>query len=184
MVQGNHHFQEKDSRNINQFRGIALLNEEGKIFFSVMARRLSNYFLANKYIGTSCQKAGVPGFPGCVEYSMMIWEQIQTAKRNKSDLHVVWLDLANAYGSVPHQLIWYALSFFHIPPCIQSLISTYFNNLQVCYSTSTATTGWYQQQKGIAMGCSISPILFMVAFEVILIGGRQRESDPQQGSGF
>lgn len=92
---------------------------------------------------------------------------------NKSDLHVVWLDLANANGSVPHQLIRLALSFFHIPPCIQSLITNYFNNLQVCYSASEFTTGWHQVEKGIAMGCSISPILFTTAFEVILIGGRQ-----------
>lgn len=84
------------------------------------------------YIDTSCQKAGVPGFPGSVEHSAMIWDQNQTAKRNKSDFHVVWLDLANAYGSVPHQLIRFALNFFHIPPCIQSLITNYFDILQVC----------------------------------------------------
>ncbi|KAL1266945.1 hypothetical protein QQF64_002620 [Cirrhinus molitorella] len=138
-----------------------------------MAARMTNYLLANKYSDTSCQKAGVPGFPGCVEHSAMIWDQIQTAKRNKSDLHVMWLDLENAYGSVPHQLIRFALNFFHIPSGIQSIITNYFNNLQVCYSTSEFTTGWHQVEKGIAMGCSISPILFTTAFEVILIGGRQ-----------
>lgn len=145
---------EKNSRNISKFRGIALLNVEGKIFFTVVAKRMTSYFLSNNYIDTSCQKAGVPGFPGCVEHSTMIWEQIQTAKRVKSDLHVVWLDLANAYGSVPHQLITFALNFFHIPTCIQNLVSTYFSNFYVCYTTLGATTGWQQLQKGIAMGCS------------------------------
>ncbi len=85
----------------------------------------------------------------------------------------MWLDLANAYWSVPHQLIRLALNFFHIPPCIQSLVTNYFNNLHVCYSASEFTTAWHQVEKGIAMGCSISPILFTTAFEVILIGGRQ-----------
>ena len=73
----------------------------------------------------------------------MIWNQIQTAKREKSDLHVVWLDLENAYGSVPHQLITFALEFFHIPICIQSLVSNYFSSLQVCYTTQEATTSWH-----------------------------------------
>ncbi len=123
---------EKDSCNISQFRGIALLNVEGKIFFSVMATRMTSYLLANKYIDTSCQKAGVPGFPGSMKHSAVILDQNQTAKHNKSDLHVVWLDLANAYGSVPHQLIRFALNFFYIPPCIQSLITNYFDSLQVC----------------------------------------------------
>ena len=35
--------------------------------------------------------------------SDQIWDVIQDAKSNKMDLSVVWLDLANAYDSVPHQ---------------------------------------------------------------------------------
>ena len=35
----------------------------------------------------------------------MIWEAIQKAKTNKKDLDVIWLDLANVYGSVPRQMI-------------------------------------------------------------------------------
>ena len=94
---------EQNSSTISQFRSIALLNVEGKIFFSILAKRLTSYLTSNGYIDTSCQKAGVPGFPGCVEHSAVIWEQIQRAKRERGDLHVVWLDLANAYGSVlPH----------------------------------------------------------------------------------
>lgn len=139
---------EKDSHTLRQFRGIALLNMEGKISFAVLARRISAYLLGNKYIDTSCQKAGVPGFPGCVEHSAMIWEQIQAAKKNKSDLHVVWLDLANAYGSVPHQLIIYALDFFHFPSHVQGLVGDYFKNFYVCYTTQEATTSWYQLEKG------------------------------------
>ena len=32
---------EQESRNISQFRSIALLNVEGKVFFAVMAKRLT-----------------------------------------------------------------------------------------------------------------------------------------------
>lgn len=148
------------------------MNVEEKIF-SVMAKRMTSYLLANNYIDTSCQKAGVPGFPGCVEHSAMIWEQIQSAKQNKSDLHVVWLDLANAYGSVYHQLIHFALDFFHVPPHIQSLVAKYFDNFHVCYTTLEISTNWHCLEKGIAMGCSISSILFTAAFKVILICGTQ-----------
>lgn len=35
------------------------------------------------------------------------------------------------------------------------------------------TTGWQQLEVDIAMGCSISPILFVATFEIILIGARQ-----------
>ncbi len=92
----------RNSTTINQFRSIALLNVECKQFFSVLARRMTRFLSSNHYIDTSFQKAGFSGFPGCIEHISIIWEQIQRASREKSELHVVWLDLANAYGSVPH----------------------------------------------------------------------------------
>ncbi|KAF0040475.1 hypothetical protein F2P81_006373 [Scophthalmus maximus] len=75
----------------------------------------------------------------------MIWEQIQTAKRKKYDLHVVWLDLENAF--VLHKLITFALEFFHIPTCIQNLVSNSCSSFQVCYTTQETTTGWHQLEK-------------------------------------
>ena len=55
---------EANPKDKGQYRHIALLNVEGKIFFAVMARRMTTYLLENGYIDTSCQKAGAPGFPG------------------------------------------------------------------------------------------------------------------------
>jgi len=84
---------------------ISLLNVEGNIFFSVVAQRLASYLENNSLIDTTVQKAGIPAFTGCLEHTSMIWHQIQTAKIEKKDLHVIFLDLANAFGSVPHSLI-------------------------------------------------------------------------------
>lgn len=47
---------ELNPKTFNQFRSITLLNVEGKIFFSVMARRITTYLIENNYIDTSCQK--------------------------------------------------------------------------------------------------------------------------------
>lgn len=84
---------------------------------------------------------------------------------------MVWLDLPKAYRSVPHQLTEFVLEFFHIPVCIRALVDKYFEDLQMC-STLRDTRGWKQLEVGIGMGCSISPILLVAAFEIILIGSR------------
>ncbi|GFO40442.1 polyprotein [Plakobranchus ocellatus] len=55
---------EQDCKGINQFRPISLLNVEGKIFFSIMASRLTKYLTENGYINTSVQKGGIPGVSG------------------------------------------------------------------------------------------------------------------------
>ena len=68
-----------------------------------MASRLTKYLTENWYIITSVQKGGILGVSGCLEHATMIWEAIQRAKSENLNLDVIWLDLANAYGSVPHQ---------------------------------------------------------------------------------
>lgn len=60
-----------------------------------------------------------------------------------------------------------------MPSCIKNMVASYFNDLQMCFALRDFTTGWQQLEVGIAMGCALSPILFVSAFEVILIGARQ-----------
>lgn len=48
------------SRTISQFRNVDLLNVERKFFFSVLARRMTNFLIANGYIDTSCHKSSMP----------------------------------------------------------------------------------------------------------------------------
>ena len=103
---------EKASKNVTQFQTISLLSVEGKIFFAVLSRRLTTYLLNNQYIDTAVQKGGVPGFLGCVEHTSAISQLVRGATVIRSYLRVVWLDLANAYGTVPHQLIDTALKHY------------------------------------------------------------------------
>ena len=159
---------EKDASNIDQFRQINLLNVEGKVFFSIVAKRMTTYLKQNNLIDTSVQKAGIPGFSGCLEHTSMIWHQIQAAKREGRDLHVLFLDLANAFGSLPHSLIWTAFNFFQIPNTITNLVKNYFRDLQFCLKTTDYTTSWQSLEVGIMAGCTISPLAFTMAMEVVI----------------
>ncbi len=163
---------EKDSVDISQFRQISLLNVEGKIFFSVVAHRLAVYLEKNHFIDTTVQKAGIPGFSGCLEHTNMIWNQIQVAKKDGRDLHVVFLDLANAYGSVPHNLLWIAFHYFSVPEAITRLVKSYFQDLQLCLTIEDFTTAWQRVEIGIMAGCTISPLAFTMAMEVIIRASR------------
>lgn len=134
---------------------------------------MTSFLLENGYVDTSCQKAGVHDFTGCVEHPSVIWEQIPRVKRERSDLHVMWLDVANAYGSVAQQLLDYATEFFLMPGSFRILVSNYFKDLRMAISLQEFSIGWQQLEMDIAMGCSISPILFVSAFDMILITERQ-----------
>jgi len=71
---------EEDSKIISQFRIISLLSVEGKIFFSIVAKRLAEFFLKNGYIDTSVQKGGIPGVPGCLEHTGVVTQLLREAK--------------------------------------------------------------------------------------------------------
>jgi len=92
---------EKESRTVKQFRTISLLSVECKIFFAVMAKKLTTYLTGNNYVDTSSQKGAIPGFSGCIEHTSVLSQIMREAKTEEGDLSVVWLDLANAYGNIP-----------------------------------------------------------------------------------
>ena len=46
---------EQNSSDIGQFRPISLLNVEGKMFFAVLAKRLTRYLLSNGYVDSAVQ---------------------------------------------------------------------------------------------------------------------------------
>ena len=76
---------------------------------------------------------------------------------------MIWLDLANAYGSVPHKLTWLALEMYRIPSDISDMLRAYFGGFQMRFSTKEYDTKWIALKRGIAMGCGVSPILFIMA---------------------
>ena len=133
---------------------------------AVLAKRLTEYVLHNKYVDTSVQKGGVPKVKGCIEHFGAMWEIIKDAKLNRKDLSVVWLDLANAYGAVPHSLIIKALRYYNIPTKIINIIILYFSGVYGRFSSRSVTSMWQKFEIGIFMGCVISVIIFVLCMNL------------------
>ena len=158
---------EENSENIDQFRSISLLSTESKIFFGILSRRLTKFLLSNGYIDTSVQKGGIPGVPGCLEHTGVVSQLLKEAKEGKKDLAVLWLDLANAYGSIPHKLVEFALARHHVPSKVSSIILDYYNNFKVRISSGLITSDWHRLERGIITGCTISATLFALAMNML-----------------
>ena len=94
---------EEWSKNIVQFRIISLLSVESKIFFNVVARRLSDFLLGSNYIDTSEKKGGILGDPGSLEHMGVVTQLIREAREGKGDLAILWLDLTKHLWVIPHK---------------------------------------------------------------------------------
>ena len=60
---------------------------------------------------------------------VIVWDGLKTVKFDKSDITAVWLDIANAYRSVPHQLIFFALERYGVSQHWIKIIKSYYGGL-------------------------------------------------------
>ncbi|XP_026059304.1 uncharacterized protein LOC113043970 [Carassius auratus] len=175
---------EMDSSDISQFRTISLLSVECKVFFSVLAKKMTTCMVKNKFVDTSVQKGGIPGFSGCLEHTGILNQLNSEAKGSKGNLTVVWLDLAYAYGSIPHGLINTAMEHYHIPYLTRGIITSYFGGFKLWFKTAHFTTQWQDLEKGIVTGCTISPILFVMGMNLLITAAEKEYRGPSMESGI
>ena len=105
-------------------------------------------------------------------------------KVNKKDLTVVWLDLTNAYGTIPHTLIEESPKHYHtcISKHFRGIIRSYFGGINLQFTTNRFTTTWQPLQKGIVTGCTISVILFVMGMNMIIKAGERETRGPKTSS--
>ena len=174
---------EEGAREVDKFRTISLLNVEGKLFFALKAKRLLTFALANNYIDTSIQKGGIPEVSGCLEHTALLSQLIREAKTEKGNLVVTWLDIANAYGSMPHSLILTALERTHVPERMRQLVKSYYSDIKIRFTTKEYTTDWQQVEKGIITGCTISVILFAITMTMLVMSVKGETKGPKSTTG-
>ena len=91
--------------------------------------------------------------PGCWEHLSMVWHALKEARARKSNLAIIWLDIAHAYGSIPHKLIAFALHRYGVSPQWIRLLETYYKGIFSKSFSESATSAWHRYQRGIFAGC-------------------------------
>lgn len=87
--------------------------------------------------------------------------------KEMKDLHVDYLDFANAFRSVPHSILWMALNFFQVSESNTKLVKVYFHDMQICITAHAGTTVWQHFEMGIMADCTISALAFIMAMKLI-----------------
>lgn len=161
----------RKTRNLGQFRAISLVNVEGKISLAVRANGLSNYIVKNKYINISIH-------PWIFKMS---WAHqcFNSAHQAKCEFTVIWLDLANAYGSVPHKLIEVVKKTYHVQLHVEKTVRDYFGGIKIRFTVGDFTTSWQQLEKVIVTGCIISPILFVIGMNLMMTAAERETRRPR-----
>ena len=130
----------EDPKEPANFRQIAITSCVGKLFTAILKNRWLEFMTVNGYIHTTVQKAFLPGIRSCFEQYEKLRDIVSEAHMKHKSLTVCWLDLANAYGSVHHQLIDFCLRHCHAPEPFLKTIRSLYSNLGATMSSRSWST--------------------------------------------
>ena len=114
------------------------------------------------------------------EYATYGWGRFPVSSLS---LSVLWLDLANAFGSIPHKLVQLTLTKHHVPSRYRDLIADYYSNFRMRVSSGAITSIWHKVEIGIITGCTISATLFPLAMNMLTKSAEPECRGPRTNSG-
>ena len=170
-----------DTSHPKLMRPISILNSEGRLFWTVFQLRMSRYMISNKYIQPHVQKGFIEGVAGCIEHTTTHWEMLQDAKKRRRIIVLAWLDLENAYGSIRHMLVQFAMKWYYVPQRICDLLFRYYEDIFLRVVTDNWTSDYFHLAIGVPQGCTASTIMFDVAFQVVIDIWRWKTRDISPG---
>ncbi|XP_067391072.1 uncharacterized protein [Emydura macquarii macquarii] len=77
-------------------------------------------------------------------------------------------DLANAFGSIPHQHIFSTLEEFGMPRVFLQLLQELYDGSTTTIHLTEGETAEIPIRSGVKQGCPLSPIIFNLAMEPLI----------------
>jgi len=123
---------------ISSWRPMAVLNTFYRLFALVINNRLLEWETRGSLISPN-QKALLAG-DGCSEHNAYLQILKEHAIRKLIDFHICWFDLANAFPSVPFDLISFTLRKMGLSIDTINLINGLYRNVSTFYKCNDITT--------------------------------------------
>ena len=168
----------KDAKAIQQYRPICLLNVSFKIFTKVATNRLST--VAQKIIRPT-QTAFLPG-RNIMEGTVILHETIHELHSKKQDGIIFKIDFEKAYGKVKWNFLQQTLAMKGFSQKWCSWVQQFTQGGNVNIKVNDQLGSYFQTKKGLKQGDPMSPILFnIVADMLVILIARAKEAGQIEG---
>lgn len=155
-----------DTSDLSNFRPISLLPTMYKIFAGVISSRLMKVATNEGWISPE-QKGFLPGVCGIQEHTHLLHAAIEEAKHSKRNLVIAWLDLSNAFGSIPHGVLGKLFESLPIPTQLRDVLRDIYENNVMDFAVGQETIQIFPTT-GVRQGDPLSSIIFNLAAEPLI----------------
>ena len=150
----------------NNYRGISLLSQIGKLLTKVVDRRASEYIEEIGFLPEA--QCGFRKERGTVDMLFVTRVLTETAHNYDKPMSQVFVDLKKAYDSVNRELMWWILERIGMPPKIVAVIMGLHKGMRARMRVDGKVGEWFEVVLGLRQGCVIAPLLFNIFFACVV----------------
>ena len=160
-----HKGKDLDRQNLSNYRPITLTNTDYKIVTKVLALRMQKVI---KTIINEDQAGFVKG-RNIATHLRQIDDIIAYLNNKNKPRALIALDFAKAFDTLSKKCIVQSLETFNFGPRFIGFVKTIMKDTESCIINGGWISDRFNTERGIRQGCPLSPLLFIVAVEMMAI---------------
>ena len=154
------HKKGKDKNEPLSYRGISLMATSAKLFTSILNNRIKQYLETNQLL--SDEQNGFRAGRSCQEHIFVLNSIIRNRINKNKATFTCSIDMAKAFDSVNHILLWDALIRFGLHGKILETIKYMYSNIEACANLQGHLTKCFKIHGGVRQGDNIVLTLFII----------------------
>ena len=165
-----------DLCNCGNWRGIALLDDVGKVVATILQERLQ--LLAEQELPES--QCGFQKGRSCTDMIFVVRQLMEKSWEHRAKTFFTFIDLKKAYDSVPRRGMWLALKKLGVPEKTVNLIRAFHTNMKAKIRLDGELLEDINVENGLRQGCCMAPVLFNLYTTLVIERWQDQMADSEE----
>jgi hypothetical protein len=146
-------YKKKDKLDCSNYRGISLLSLAGKVFCSILHKRMQT---RTEEILAESQAGFRPG-RSTIDQLFTLRQIAEKYNEKRKPLYCCYIDYQKAFDTVWQEGLWQAMRHLGYLSKIVDLLGTLYGSSQSAVRVNGELTSWFSTMTGVRQGCILSP---------------------------